>query len=86
MPSTERKIRASLPITRFMQTYIPLPVAHWLLKRGMARVQLDADVIREAVTADGVPCEWIIPLTLPQAIQSLDGIAHFLKAHLEFDT
>jgi monoterpene epsilon-lactone hydrolase len=59
--SAERKIRASLPIIRFMQTYIPLPVAHWLLTQGMARVRLDADVIREAVTADGVPCEWIIP-------------------------
>ena len=63
--STERKIRASLPITRFMQTYIPLPVAHWLLKQGIARVRLDADVIREAVTADGVPCEWIIPQNSP---------------------
>jgi monoterpene epsilon-lactone hydrolase len=62
---TERKIRASLPITRFMQTTIPLPVAHWLLKQGMARVRLDADVIRKAVTADGVPCEWIIPQNSP---------------------
>jgi acetyl esterase/lipase len=63
--STERKIRAGLPLIRFMQTYIPLPVAHWLLKQGMARVLLDADVIREAVTADGVPCDWIIPQGSP---------------------
>jgi acetyl esterase/lipase len=63
--STERRIRATLPITRFMQTFIPLPVAHWLLKQGMARRLLDADVIREAVTADGVPCEWIIPQNSP---------------------
>ena len=63
--STERRIRASLPITRFMQTHIPLPVAHWLLKQGMARVQLHADVIREAVAADGVPCEWLIPQDSP---------------------
>jgi monoterpene epsilon-lactone hydrolase len=61
----ERKVRAGLPIIRFMQRYIPLPVARWLLKQGMARVQLDADVIREAVTADGVPCEWIIPQNSP---------------------
>ena len=59
--SIERKVRASLPIARFMQAYIPLPVAHWLLKQGIAHLQLGADVIREAVTADGVPCEWIIP-------------------------
>lgn len=59
--SMERRARASLPITRFMQTYIPLPIAQWLLKQGMARVRLGADVTRQAVPADGVPCEWIIP-------------------------
>jgi monoterpene epsilon-lactone hydrolase len=63
--SIERKARASLPITRFMQTYIPLPVAHWLLKQGVARVRLGAGVIREAVSADGVPCEWVIPQNNP---------------------
>jgi monoterpene epsilon-lactone hydrolase len=59
--STERRIRAGLPVIRFLQTYIPLPVAHWFLQQGVARVRLDADVIRKAATADGVPCEWIIP-------------------------
>jgi acetyl esterase/lipase len=44
-----------------MQAYIPLPVTHFVLKQGMARVRLGAGVIREAVSADGVPCEWIIP-------------------------
>jgi acetyl esterase/lipase len=44
-----------------MQAYLPLPVAYWLLKQGLAHVRLDFDVTREAVTADGVPCEWIIP-------------------------
>jgi len=57
----ERKARASLPIIRFMQAFLPLKVSRWLLKRGMARVELDADVTREAVSADGVPCEWVIP-------------------------
>ncbi|MBI5962840.1 MAG: hypothetical protein HY863_05150 [Chloroflexi bacterium] len=59
--SIERKARASLSFARFMQEYIPLPVAHLLLKQGMARVRLGADVIREAVSADGVPCEWVFP-------------------------
>ncbi len=59
--SSERKIRASLPIIRFMQAYIPLPMAHFFLKQSMARVRLGAEVIREGVLADGVPCEWIIP-------------------------
>lgn len=44
-----------------MQVYIPLPLARFLLKLSMTRVQLDADVIREPVSADGVACEWIIP-------------------------
>lgn len=100
--STEQKIRATLPILRFMQTSIPLPVAHWLLEQGRARVRLDAGVIRESVTADGVPCEWIIPRNSPAdpvllclhgsgfvfglTLRSLDDIAHFLKSHLASDT
>jgi monoterpene epsilon-lactone hydrolase len=59
--SIERKTRASLPFIRFMQAYIPLPVARFLLKQGIARVRLGDGVIREAVSADGVPCEWVIP-------------------------
>jgi monoterpene epsilon-lactone hydrolase len=58
---TERKVRAILPIIRFLQTYIPLSLARFLLKIGMKRVHLAADIIRESVSADGVPCEWIIP-------------------------
>jgi monoterpene epsilon-lactone hydrolase len=61
IPSIERKARASLPIVRFMQAHIPLLVAQSLLKHGVSRVRLGADVIREAVFADGVPCEWVIP-------------------------
>lgn len=59
--SVERMSRASLPLIRFMQLYIPLPVAHYLLKQGMAHVHLGSGVMREAVSADGVPCEWVIP-------------------------
>ena len=58
---TESKVRASLPIVRFMQSCLPLPVSHWLLKQSMARVRLEAAVTREGISADGVPCEWIIP-------------------------
>jgi acetyl esterase/lipase len=41
----------------------------------MARVQLGADVIRESVTADGVPCEWITPQNSPtdQVLLCLHG-------------
>lgn len=59
--TVERKARAGLPVARFMQAYLPLPVAYWLLRQGVSRVRLGFDVIREAVSADGVSCEWIIP-------------------------
>jgi epsilon-lactone hydrolase len=64
--SIERGARAGLPIARFMQTYLPLPAAHWLLKLGMAHVRLDFDVTHEAISADGVPCEWVDPPNSPK--------------------
>jgi epsilon-lactone hydrolase len=64
--SIERGARAGLPIVRFMQAYIPLPVAHWLLKLGMGHVRLESDVRREAISADGVPCEWVKPQNSPE--------------------
>jgi epsilon-lactone hydrolase len=57
----ERKVRAVLPLIRFSQSTVPLPVSRWLLKQGLARVRLGTDVAREAISADGVPCDWIIP-------------------------
>jgi monoterpene epsilon-lactone hydrolase len=59
----ERKIRASFPFIRFMQAYMPLNLSRWLLKRSVARLQLQPAVRREQVLADGVPCEWLIPQT-----------------------
>jgi acetyl esterase/lipase len=61
----ERKIRASLPMIRLIQRVLPLSVANWLIKLGVARVKLDDDLIREAVTTNGVSCEWITPKTSP---------------------
>jgi monoterpene epsilon-lactone hydrolase len=60
-PYAERKIRAGLPIIRFMQGAIPLPAANWLIEQGRARLRLDPHVDREAVSANGVSCEWLIP-------------------------
>ncbi len=59
--STERKIRASLPLIRFLQGRLPLPVANWFIKQDLARTRLGAEVVRTAVLPDGVPCEWLIP-------------------------
>jgi len=44
-----------------MQAHLPLPLACWLIKQGLARTRLGTEVIREAVLANGVPCEWVIP-------------------------
>ena len=59
--SIERRFRMCLPIIRFLQTFIPLPLAQFFIKQSMARVKLVADVNREAVSADDVACEWVIP-------------------------
>ena len=61
LPAPERRIRASLPLIRFMQSYVPLPMARWLIEQGLARTRLSAAVFREAVMADDVPCVWVIP-------------------------
>lgn len=50
-----------MPLIRFLNAYLPLPAARWLIRQGLAQLRLDASVTRAAVSADGVPCEWIIP-------------------------
>ena len=42
----ERKARARLPFIRFMQVYMPLRIMHWLVKKGLEKVQMPADVTR----------------------------------------
>jgi monoterpene epsilon-lactone hydrolase len=73
--SIERKVRAGLPVVRFMQTVLSLPLARWFLKLGNARLRLAHAVKREAVSADGVACEWLIPPDSPadQALLYLHG-------------
>lgn len=57
----EQRVRAGLPMIRFMQAHLPLSVMRWLLKQSMSRASLDGGATRESVSADGVPCEWITP-------------------------
>jgi len=57
--SAERYLRKFLPVARWMLAYVPLPVMRWVQSAGAVR--LPADIQREQVTADGVPCEWLIP-------------------------
>ena len=63
--SAERKARAALPFLRFMQAHLPLPVARWLLRQSLAHLRLDDGVLRQAVSADGVSCQWVIPQNSP---------------------
>lgn len=60
-PSIERKIRRGMPLIRFMQAYMPLGAANWLNRQGLARARMPAGVMREAVSAGGVACDWVIP-------------------------
>jgi acetyl esterase/lipase len=64
--SAERTIRAGLPVIRFMNAYLPLSVTRWVIKQGAARARLPPGVRREAVSADGVACEWLIPHNSPK--------------------
>jgi monoterpene epsilon-lactone hydrolase len=59
--SAERRIRASFPILRLFQSYIPHPLAAWMLNYSIAHVRLEGNLTREPVLAGGVACEWIIP-------------------------
>ncbi len=63
--STERNIRARLPVTRLLSAYLPLRLSHWLIKQGVARMRRPRDTTRERVSAHGVPCEWLTPAASP---------------------
>jgi len=64
--AVERRIRAGLPLIRFLQTRLPLRWTRRPLKQATARARLPAEVTREVALADGVPCEWLIPQDSPQ--------------------
>jgi epsilon-lactone hydrolase len=86
--SAERNIRALLPIIRFMNAYLPLSLARWVITQSAARVRLPAGITREAVSVDGVPCEWLIPQnsSKDQALLYLHGggfVMGLTSLHLE---
>lgn len=61
IPRVERGIRAGLPVVRFMQTSVPLPLARLLIRQSMARLRPSPGFAHAALSADGVPCRWIVP-------------------------
>ncbi len=60
-PDIERKIRAQLPFVRLMQVFMPHSLSNRLIKLGLARVRLPANVVRETMSVDGVACEQLTP-------------------------
>ncbi len=63
--SAERKMRQIMPLIRLMQAYLPLRWSSWLNRRSLSRARMPAGVSRQPVSADGVPCEWLIPEDSP---------------------
>lgn len=66
--AAERKARLQLRAMRVFQAYMPLPLAERLMKPAVARAPLPAGVTREAVSAAGVACEWLIPAECRQDV------------------
>ena len=61
----ERNIRRLMPLIRFMQANLPLRWSGWLNRQGLSRARMPAGVVRHPVSADGVPCEWLVPAGSP---------------------
>lgn len=59
--SAEKRIRAGLALTRILNAYLPVSIAQWVIRKSTERVSLTDGIQREAVNANGVPCEWLIP-------------------------
>lgn len=57
----ERRIRASFPFIRLMQSFMPHRLSGWLNKQGVRRVRLPAGVSHSTLTANRVPCVWVVP-------------------------
>lgn len=59
--SAERNFRRMMPVIRFMQAYLPLRWSGRLNQWSLNRARMPAGMARQPVSADGVPCEWLIP-------------------------
>jgi epsilon-lactone hydrolase len=57
----ERTIRTLLPLVRLSIAYLPLSAMRGLQRMGENAVKMAAGITRETISADGVPCEWIVP-------------------------
>jgi acetyl esterase/lipase len=57
----ERNMRRMMPLIRLMQSYLPLSWSGGLNRWSLRHARLPAGVSRQPVSADGVPCDWLIP-------------------------
>jgi len=86
--AAEKKLRAQLPIVRLINGYLPLRLTRWLIKQSVSRAKLPTDITRSQVSADGVPCEWLVPddCTTTQVLLYLHGggfVLGLTSLHLE---
>jgi acetyl esterase/lipase len=63
--SAERNMRRMMPLIRWMQSYLPLRWSGRLNRWSLSRARMPIGVSRQPVSADGVPCEWLIPEASP---------------------
>ena len=59
--SAERNFRRLMPLIRFMQAYLPLRWSGWLNRWSLSHARMPTGMVRKPVSADGVPCEWLVP-------------------------
>lgn len=62
----EEKIRSTLPITRWITAYMPVKLMQWIIEKTVSRAKMPDGVTQQPVTANGIPCHWIIPQNSPQ--------------------
>lgn len=62
MPHDERRIRRVLPVLRLLLAYVPLLTLRRLQSFGARREWRFRGIAQRFITADGVACEWLIPL------------------------
>jgi len=62
----EQKIRSGLKITRLMTAYMPVQFAQWIIDKTISRAKMPDGVHTQPVTANDIPCHWIIPDNSPE--------------------
>ena len=62
----EKKLRSGLKITRVVSAYMPVQFAQWIIDKTVSRAKMPDGVHTQPVTANDIPCHWIIPDNSPE--------------------